>query len=412
MKVPTYTFYLDTRHKLKDGHFPYKLTVYFMGSKKRYATGFSASKDDHLKLESGLLKDNRLKKLKTTMYAWLDEQSKIGEKIVPFNFTDFEEQFLKKDKDAQDKALSPSVEKLFDEYIAKLVALNRVSTAETYTTAKRSFQKFRPHLRIDQVTTEFLNLYESWMLENNKSLTTVGFYNRALRTIYNLAIEKKVVDQEKYPFKKYTIPSPKKSKKALKKEDIKKILNYSSENPVHQKAIDFWVLSYLCNGMNFKDIALLKNEFLDGDYIQYNREKIKHNRRTNVMPIRVPLNDRILEIISRYRRSSKNPKDYIFPILENWMNQQEIEAAVYQFIDRTNTILVKIGESLELSLRLTTSTARHSFATRLKNTATPLLYISEAMGHSDPKTTINYLGSFEDDDIKQTHKRLLEGMMD
>jgi len=36
-------------------------------------------------------------------------------------------------------------------------------------------------------------------------------YLRALRTIFNMAIENEVIDASKYPFKKYTIPAPQKN---------------------------------------------------------------------------------------------------------------------------------------------------------------------------------------------------------
>jgi len=383
-----------------------------MGKKKRYKTNFSATKSEHKKLESTNLKDQELKKIKTKMYTWLDEQAEIGLKIIPFNYTEFEKQFFKKDNAAQEKALSPSVESLFNDYITSLQRENRVSTASTYETARNSFSNYKKHLKIDQVNPDFLIGYEQWMIINNKSLTTIGFYTRALRAIFNMAIEKKIVDIDKYPFKKYTIPSPRKSKRSLKKEDLKKILNYKNENVVYQKAIDFWIFSYLCNGMNFKDIALLKNEAFTGDYIAYNRVKIKNSRRANVLPIRIPVNTKILEIINKWGSGSSKPKDYIFPILEPLMSQEEIEDAVYNFIDRTNTILKKIGTSQEISLKLTTYVARHSFATTLKRNNTSLLYISDAMGHSDPKTTIDYFGSFEDEDMKEIHKKLIDGMMD
>jgi len=42
-----------------------------------------------------------------------------------------------------------------------------------------------------------------------------------------------------------------------------------------------------------------------------------------------------------------------------------------------------------------THTARHSFASVLKRSGANIAYISESLGHSDLKTTENYLASFE-----------------
>ena len=41
-----------------------------------------------------------------------------------------------------------------------------------------------------------------------------------------------------------------------------------------------------------------------------------------------------------------------------------------------------------------------------------LAYISEALGHSNLKTTQNYFGRFEDEGLKVFHSGLMEGLVD
>ena len=41
-----------------------------------------------------------------------------------------------------------------------------------------------------------------------------------------------------------------------------------------------------------------------------------------------------------------------------------------------------------------------------------LLIISEALGHSNLKTTQNYFGRFEDEGLKVFHSGLMEGLID
>jgi site-specific recombinase XerD len=54
----------------------------------------------------------------------------------------------------------------------------------------------------------------------------------------------------------------------------------------------------------------------------------------------------------------------------------------------------KIGDSLGI-LGISTYTARHSFASVLKRSGANIAYISDSLGHTDLKTTENYLASFE-----------------
>ena len=58
--------------------------------------------------------------------------------------------------------------------------------------------------------------------------------------------------------------------------------------------------------------------------------------------------------------------------------------------------MAEISEALNLE-NISTYTARHSYATVLKRSGANIAFISESLGHSDLKTTENYLDSFEDD---------------
>ena len=59
-----------------------------------------------------------------------------------------------------------------------------------------------------------------------------------------------------------------------------------------------------------------------------------------------------------------------------------------------------------LAFRKITYTARHSFATVLKRSGANIAYISESLGHSDLRTTENYLASFEKEE-REKNARLL-----
>lgn len=412
MPNPTFTFFLDQRRELNGGYYPIKMTVYYLGDKKRYKTKFYATASEYEKLQSSKLRDEALKKQKTEMFSWLKEQSDIAAKINPFSFIEFEAVFLKQKKSLQNPELSDSLKVQFDIYIASLKKKNRITTAITYQTAFNSIDSFKKNLKFAHITDDFLDAYEQWMILNKKSLTTVGFYLRALRAIYNIAMDKGIVERKLYPFKKYTIPAPRRSKRALKKEEIKILLKHQADTITKQRALDYWIFSFLCNGINFKDIALLKNENIQGDFIEFRRAKTINTKRQNTLPIRVPISDLTIKIIKKWGSKSKEPDDYIFPILEHGMNAEQIEKRVDTFIRNTNKSLHKIGATdLKLSLKLTTMVSRHSFATTQKNNNVSRDYLKESLGHSNIQTTENYLSSFEDDDLKVIHAGFIEGLL-
>ena len=228
---------------------------------------------------------------------------------------------------------------------------------------------------------------------------------------FSFAIENEIIAAKKYSFKKYTIPAPRNTKKSLKKNDVKKLFAYIADEPAKDKALDFWKFSFLCNGMNFKDIVLLKNEDFKGNFIEFRRSKTRRTTKSGNMPIRIPMNEVSKSILRKYRGKGLNPKDPLFPIITKSMDEYKIDKVVENFIDITNKWLNRIGTELELPMKLTTSVARHSFATIQKNNSLSREYIKESLRHTSITTTELYLSSFEDDDVVDMHGKLLEGIV-
>ena len=412
MEKPTLTYFFDTRSKLLDGNYPIKLTVYYGRQKKRYKTPFKATQEVYDRLLANRLRDESTKQLKRQTVSWLDKQTLIAESIIPFTFSDFENILYAEKTKSRKIQLNDGVNSIYDKHIQSLNDEGRISTANSYQDSLTSILSYKKNLKVSQITPDFLKGYEKWMTDNGRSLTTVGMYLRALRTIFNIAIENEVIDASKYPFKKYTIPAPQKISRTLKKEEIKLIINYTAKRDADAIALDYWVFSFISNGMNFKDIALLKYGNINGDFIEFRRAKTKRTTKNNSLPIMVPLDDSLLDIIRKRGNKSKKKEDYIFPILKHGLTPQQEYDHIKTFVRNTNKRLTRVGVELGLSHKVTSYVARHCFATIQKNNNAPLAYISEALGHSNLKTTQNYFGRFEDEGLKVFHSGLMEGLVD
>ena len=114
------------------------------------------------------------------------------------------------------------------------------------------------------------------MLGNGNSITTAGIYLRSLRTLFNIAIAEGLLTKEYYPFGKrnYEIPTSNNVKKALTLKDIGTIYKHKLEpgSPA-ERARDYWIFMYLCNGINVKDLCLLKYDNIKGDVLEFERAK-------------------------------------------------------------------------------------------------------------------------------------------
>ena len=104
---------------------------------------------------------------------------------------------------------------------------------------------------------------------------------------------------------------------------------------------------------------------------------------------------------------SEHEKDYVFPVLKKGLSDLQKQKDKDQFIKTINKYMKLIGQDIGYDKPLTTYAARHSFATVLKRSGTPMEFISESLGHKSLQTTEAYLDSFED----QARRKFMQNLI-
>ncbi|MEI6764608.1 MAG: site-specific integrase [Bacteroidota bacterium] len=398
--ITTTAIILDTRRATKDNKYPLKLRVTFQRRRKYYGTQYKLTLDEWDKV-NGKKPHNDYKEIRNQTNKIVEEADAVIKKMESFSFDLFEKQYFK-------KASVRDISTAFQNYIDKLNEQSRISTAISYRCAKNSLAKFKNEFLFQEITPDLLRKYESWMLSKGKSTTSVGFYLRSLRTIVNEAMKEGVIKAEQYPFGKgkYQIPTGQNIKKALTIKEVQQIISFETvPGTAEDKARDLWILSYMCNGVNMKDICRWKYKNLKGDKITFYRAKTERTSR-NPKPIVIILTDKAKKIICKWSNKRKSDETYIFPFLNDINDPIREKKAVEQVVKTTNKYMVRMAKDLGIETNLTTYVARHTFSTILKRGGVPIAFISESLGHSDLRTTENYLGSFEDEQ-KRAFARLL-----
>ena len=179
------------------------------------------------------------------------------------------------------------------------------------------------------------------------------------------------------------------------------VIDYRGKDMYTCLAIDLFAFSYFSAGINFVDMAHLKqSNIVDGRLI-YTRQK------TNKL-IRLPLQPKAREIIGKYISPSHNDQDYIFPILSSF-HKTEVQQRnrLHKVLSNVNKRLKEVGKELEIPIDLTTYVARHSYATVLKRSGVSTSLICETLGHSSEKVTQIYLDSFGNSQIDAAMQNLL-----
>ena len=407
MNNATANLLYDKRFVKKNGKCPVKLTVYFDGQKQRYNINFNFTEDEWEKINQSNLRDDTLKKSKALLFSVLDKANKAIESLQIFSFNEFEQIFFEIKQDKKDLFV------VFQSYIDLLKAQNRIGTASSYNNALTAFKSFLGKTKCNfiDLNPALLNEFERKWLEKGKSITTVGIYMRSLRTIFNLAKSENVITEKDYPFgkHKYVIPAGANIKKAFSKDVISKIYNYKAVKMSQEHfARDMWVFSYLCNGINFRDIAKLKYQDVKEDSIFFIRQKTSQTTRAKQKLISAVLLPELKNIIITWGNKPIVPEQYVFPVLNDNMTIEKEVDKVKQTIKTINKYLRRIAATLELGVDITTYTARHSFATQLKSTGASTEFISESLGHSSLAVTENYLASFPQEEKKKWASKLTD----
>lgn len=399
---PTTKMILDIRREKAESKYPVKLRITFERRQKYYKTKYDLTEKEFTRAMQGERQTKDEKLLRGSIQAYENKATAIIEDMPLFNWKTFEKRYL------ANRGAKDTINQAFADYITGLRNGANLGTAVVYECSQSSLNKFAPGVKFADITTDFLKTYEKWMLGNGNSVTTISIYLRALRTLFNNAIADGELTKDVYPFgkKKYEIPTGSNTKKALTLNDISKIYHYKPKaGTVDAVTRDYWIFMYLCNGINVKDMCLLTYGNIKGDVLEFERAKTARTKR-KVEPIRVALVDDLKRIIKKHGNTHKDGSTFIFPILKAGLKPERQRQLIQQVTRVINNHMKAIAGKLKITADVNTYSARHSFATILQRSGASTEFISEALGHSNVRTTQNYLAGFEDDSKRETVKAL------
>lgn len=337
----------------------------------------------------------------------LDKEAEYQKKILELKSED--QEFTASTLIApKSKHIIKTVGEFYKELVTEFEQSGRIGNSRVYKDSLRSIEMFTNNkldIPFSHIDLDFLKGYEKYLRQRGCIDTSMSMFFRTLRSVYNKAIEAKHAKKATYPFDEFKVSkfSIKTEKRAISKDNIKIIMNLdlTKEGEYMQFAQDIFIFSYFCSGINFSDIANLKqNNIVEGRLI-YVRQKTGKK-------INIPLCEEANAILQKYSSESLT-SGFLFPILNQAIHNTEM-----QKYNRRKKVLLKVNRSLKeiakitgINANLTTYVSRHSYATILKNSGVNIALIGETLGHSDLKTTQIYLNSFENEQIDEAMKNLL-----
>ena len=279
-------------------------------------------------------------------------------------------------------------------------------TAHVYRSSLNAIIAYRgkDDFAFNEVTSEWLKGFEVYLRSRGCSWNTVSTYLRTLRAVYNRAVDLRKASYVPHLFRSVYTGTRADRRRALDMEDMKKVfarlLQSDAITPAMKGAQELFILMFLLRGLPFVDLAYLRKSDLRGNVISYRRRKTGR-------PLSVTLTTEAMFLLQKYmNREEQSP--YLFPILHSDEGSPKAYREYQLALRNFNYQLELLGKALGLKDRLSSYTARHTWATTAYYCEIHPGIISEAMGHSSITVTETYLKPFRNKKIDEANMQVLD----
>lgn len=247
----------------------------------------------------------------------------------------------------------------------------------------------------DDVSRQFVEAYANHLEGRGVCPNTISFYMRNLRTVWRRACPCAIEN----PFGTVFTGVARTRKLAVDESDIRHLSTLRLTNAGQRLSRDLFIFSYAARGMSFVDVAYLRKSDISNGRITYIRHKTGR-------PMSIKMTDTLRRIVESYAGSTS---PYVFPILTS-SDSATAYAEYRRAINDHNRHLRQIAKRLPGHPRLTTYTARHTWATAARDHGVRLGVISAGLGHASERTTQIYLAEIADTTVDEANEMMTEGL--
>ena len=339
----------------------------------------------------------------------------------------------------KDKMTTESFTAYMQHIIAVLEEEERYGTARVYYYALRSFTLFvgGGEIFFGALNRRALKRFESHLLAALCSWNTVSTYARAIRAVYNRAVDEEIIEGDYRLFSNVFTGVTSEKKRALPAREMHRLLQPEvpgdsakpgegttiQANPVTEchaesgnlllsmpehvrRSQDLLTLMLLLQGLPFTDLVHLRKEDLknngNGEYL------LSIRRRKTGTELNITVYSEALELIERYK-SNQPSSPYLLSFFDGLCNGRERYREYQLLLRKLNYGLSRLPKFCRMEdIKISSYTARHTWATLAKYCQIPEEIISEGLGHSSLKVTRTYLKSFEGDELAKANRMIME----
>ena len=332
--------------------------------------------------------------------------------------------------------------------IEDLEEQGRYSTAHVYRCAIMAALQFGGfELCLDAVTPVWLSAYQEHLLARNLLWNTISTYMRMLRALYNKAVDvglaahiprhfkhvftgrqrnhQRVLERlemlrvltgempedTESPMKEVTVAEISTEKVAVTETSAKEVAvtetsteETSASQTLSRRDIR-WAKACLelmlrFHGLAFVDLAHLRKSDLRNGTLTLRRHKTGTQ-------ITIGVDEAAMKLIRRYADTDPS-SPYLLDILDGKLSGREAYLDYQRALRMLNLRLGQIARRSGLGKRVSSYSARHTWANTAKACGVPVEVISEALGHVSIATTEGYLKQFGDNRIEKANEVIID----
>lgn len=287
-----------------------------------------------------------------------------------------------------------------------------------YLSTLHSFARFSGEggmpLPMDEVfTAKRLKEYQDWLLRRKLSQNTVSSYLSTLRAVYNRWMPAGTPGHNPKLFGGMHIKVVSRTKRALTLPQISLLVADActdarrtpnarpSLTDEQQTVLAYFLLMFMLRGMPFIDLAHLRKS----DY-RPKEAAISYSRHKTGKPMLVDIPPEAMALLLRCRDKTDSP--YLFPILDaDVQNAAQLYRCYRDALRRFNRTLMQLMSLLLPGIKVSSYTARYTWATLAYHRGIPVGIISQALGHSSIQVTMNYLKPFDNKILDKVNRQVI-----
>lgn len=180
----------------------------------------------------------------------------------------------------------------------------------------------------------------------------------------------------------------------LTEEEVKKMENLELEVGSQEwHARNVWLFSFYFAGIRVADVLKTKWSEIQDGRLQY-----RMNKNQKLVSLKIP--DKILVILSYYKKDKTANDDYIFPELKgiDQQNKKAIVGTTSNADKNLNKYLKRIAKLAGIDKKITMHISRHTFG-NISGDKISIQMLQKLYRHSSITTTVNYQSNFIHKDV-------------